>query len=246
MPDTPSNNIAGDLIRTCPCCGLAQKVPPVPPDMRACCVRCGASLQRRSTIRRSNRRTAAIALAALILYPLAVSLPMIRVEKFGHHNEASILEGTATLLASGHILVGLVVLLCSIVLPLGKLVALLVLSTGGAFLRREYRALSYRVVEWTGRWGMLDVLLVAILVAALKIGDWVDVSAGPASLAFTCCVVLSLLAAAAFDPHGLWLAQDPEEPTPVPSGMASGRSHPGGDADFVPPDKTNDSDQRTD
>lgn len=170
----------------------------------ACCIRCGTTLHKRSTIRRSNSRAAAIALAALILYPLAVSLPMIRVEKFGHHNEASILEGTATLLASGHIVVGLIVLLCSIVLPLGKLVALLVLSAGGLFLRSKHRAVSYHVVEWTGRWGMLDVLLVAILVATLKVGDFVDVTAGPAALAFTCCVVLSLLATAAFDPHILW------------------------------------------
>jgi uncharacterized paraquat-inducible protein A len=71
-------------------------------------------------------------------------------------------------------------------------------------LGRKHRAWTYHLVEWTGRWGMLDVLLVAILVAALKVGDLVEVHAGPAALAFTCCVVLSLLAAACFDPHSLW------------------------------------------
>ncbi len=191
-------------IRACPCCGLTQKVPPVPQRMRACCARCGTSLHKRSTALRSNNRTAAIALAALILYPLAVALPMIRVERFGHHNDASIIEGTATLLGSGHIVVGVVVLLCSIVLPLGKLIALFVLSAGGLRLRHAHRAMTYHVVEWAGRWGMLDVLLVAILVAVLKIGDLVEVGAGPAALAFTCCVVLSLLATATFDPHSLW------------------------------------------
>ena len=132
---------------------------------------------------------------------------MIRIEKFGHHSEASILEGCATLLGSGHVVVGVIVLLCSIILPLGKLAALLTLSVGGVHLRSEHRALTYRVIEWTGRWGMLDVLLVAILVAAIKIGDLVAVTAGPAALAFTCCVVLSLLATAAFDPHSLWQSQ---------------------------------------
>lgn len=207
MSEVTVTNRAARSIQACPCCGLAQTVPPVPPGMRACCVRCRTSLRKRSTILQGNRRTAAIALAALILYPLAVTLPMLRVERFGHHNEASILDGTATLLASGHIVVGLIVLLCSMVLPLGKLIALLVLSAGGPGLRHEHRALTYRVVEWTGRWGMLDVLLVAILVAVLKIGDFVDVQVGPAALAFSSCVVLSLLATATFDPHSLWQSQ---------------------------------------
>ena len=160
-----------------------------------------------------NRRSAALAFAGLILYPVAVGLPMIRVEQFGHHNDASILEGTATLLSGGHVLVGVIVLLCSIVLPLGKLLSLLILSAGGLMMRREHRALTYHIVELTGRWGMLDVLLVAILVAVLKLGDMVEVSAGPAALAFTACVVLSLLASAAFDPHSLW--SDAETETAV-------------------------------
>ncbi len=161
-------------------------------------------MRRRSRHFRANRRAAALAAAGLILYPLAIGLPLIRVEKFGHHNEASILEGTATLLTQGHVLVGLLVGLCSVVLPLGKLGALLILSAGGLHLRHHHRALTYHLVELTGRWGMLDVLLVAVLVAVLKLGDVVEVSAGPAALAFTSCVVLSLLASAFFDPHSLW------------------------------------------
>ncbi len=156
---------------------------------------------------RSNRRTAAVAMAALVLYPLAVSLPMLRVERFGYHSDASILQGVTSLMGSGHLIVGIIVLLCSVVLPLGKLLSLLVLSAGGLFLRHEHRAVTYRVVEFTGRWGMLDVLLVALLVAALKMGDFVEVSAGPAALAFTTCVILSLVATALFDPHSLWPAE---------------------------------------
>ena len=103
---------------------------------------------------------------------------------------------------------GRIVNACSVVLPLGKLVILLVLSASGFRMRSEHRAISYRIVEWTGRWGMLDVLLVAVLVAAVKIGDFVVVTAGPAALAFTCCVVLSLAATASFDPHSLWQTEE--------------------------------------
>jgi paraquat-inducible protein A len=180
--------------------------------MRAYCVRCGTALHRRSSSLRCNSRTAAIALAALILYPLAVTLPMLRIEKFGRINEVSILEGVGTLLSSGHLVVGVIVVFCSILIPLGKLATMLALSAGGLSLRSKHRAMSYRIVEWTGRWGMLDVLLVAVLVAAIKVGDWVDVEAGPAAIAFAACVTLSMLATATFDPHSLW-----ETPAPAAS-----------------------------
>ena len=198
----PVPDHAGSLA-ACPCCGLVHRIPSLPPRSRAACRRCNTSLQKRSIIARSRQRTAALATAGLILYPFAVSLPMLEVERFGHVNAASILAGVRALLAHGEWVVGLVVLLCSVVLPLVKLVALLVLSSG-RFLRAGHRAVTYRIVEWTGRWGMLDVLLVAILVAVLKLGDLVVVEPGPAALAFVFVVVLSLLAAASFDPHVLW------------------------------------------
>jgi paraquat-inducible protein A len=202
-----TTNPGGAVIRTCGCCGRAHGVPAIPTGMRACCTRCGTGLVRRARLARSNSRTAAIATTALILYPFGVSLPMIGIERFGHHSEASILEGITTLFAGGHVWIGLVVLLCSIMLPLGKLAALLVLSGGGLRLGRRHRVMTYRLVEWTGRWGMLDVLLVAVLVAAVKLGDMVEVTAGPAALIFAACVMLSLIASACFDPHSLWDTQ---------------------------------------
>ncbi len=172
--------------------------------MRACCARCEGTLLRRSKLFRSGTTTAAIALAALILYPFAVGLPMVSITKFGHEHESSILAGIGTLFGRGHIFIGLIVLVCSFVIPVLKLGGLLVLSAGGLGLKQRHRALTYRLVQWTGRWGMLDVLLVAILVAVLKLGDFVEVSAGPAAMAFGLCVLLSLLAAASFDPHRIW------------------------------------------
>lgn len=205
MPPSPA---ATANVHACPCCGLLQHVPPALHDQRACCCRCGTSLRARGGIAStsSRGRTAAVALAALILYPLAVSLPVLKVQQMGHRTESSILEGIATLLADGQILVGLIVLLCSVVFPLTKLIALLTMSLGGSrwLSRGHHKAWVYHLIEWTGRWGMLDVLLVAILVAALKLGNMVEVTAGPGALAFCACVVLSLIASACFDPHSLW------------------------------------------
>jgi paraquat-inducible protein A len=182
-----------------------QTIPPaLPRNARAYCARCDTAFRVRHRHVDRNGRTAAIAIAALILYPLAILLPMLKIEQFGHESHASILRGITTLLADGQLVVGAIVLLCSIVFPLGKLIAIIALTTGAARLARRHTAMTYRLVEWTGRWGMLDVLLVAILVAALKLGNMMQVSPGPAATAFALCVTLSLLATASFDPHSVW------------------------------------------
>lgn len=194
----------GPRVAACTCCGLIQRVPAHGPRQRACCARCHTALATRRDHRRAARRTVTLALAALILYPVAISLPIMRVEKFGLVTEASIWSGSVALLSGGQLAVGTVVLLCSVVLPLGKLVGLLLLANGAPGLASRARARTWHLVEWTGRWGMLDVLLVAVLVAVLKLGAMLELTAGPGALAFTACVVLNLLASASFDPHALW------------------------------------------
>ena len=103
--------MADGTLLSCPCCGLVQTSPAVTPAYRACCCRCATTLPRRAHDRALGR-TAALASAALILYPLAVFLPVMQVQRFGHHHDASIIDGVAGLLTSGHVALGLVVLLC--------------------------------------------------------------------------------------------------------------------------------------
>jgi len=206
-----SATIAPSRLRTCPTCGLAQKLPDVPRRMRACCHRCGTALISQSRLLRTSSRTAAIATAALIFYPLAMLLPMVTVERLGYTRQTSILDGIGTLFAEGDTFIAIIVLLCSVVFPLAKLLGLLTLSAGGFTLAHHHKAWTYTLVEWTGRWGMLDVLLVAILVAAIKLGDLVQVTAGPAAYAFALTVILSLAASAVFDPHALWRASERTE-----------------------------------
>ena len=191
---------------SCNCCGLTQHVPATARSQRAICVRCESTLR---VIRPgSASATTAIALAALILYPVAVTLPMLHITQFGHSSETSILKGVATLLSGNQWPVGIVVLLCSIIFPVGKLVALLALTTRALHpLAARHKAFVYRLVEFTGRWGMLDVLLVAVLVAALKLGNMMNVQPGPAAAAFTLCVILSLIASATFNPRQIWTTE---------------------------------------
>ncbi|HYE60963.1 MAG TPA: paraquat-inducible protein A [Phycisphaerales bacterium] len=142
----------------------------------------------------------AFALAALILYPLAVSLPVMQLRKLGHVRDVTVWSGAVELLGSGHTAVGVLVFLCSIVIPLMKLLGIFLLGFESPWRGRGHQRLrTHRVIDWVGRWGMLDVLLVAVLVAAIKLGSWADISPGPGVIAFASVVVLSLLASAVFD-----------------------------------------------
>lgn len=130
----------------------------------------------------------------------------MRLEQLGHSHTASIWGGTLDLLAAGEWFVGLVVLICSVIIPLLKLSGLVMLCLGDRLISESNRAVMYRLIEWTGRWGMIDVLLVAILVAAVKLGDLARITPGPGVIAFTAVVVLSLFASATFNPHAIWEA----------------------------------------
>lgn len=197
-------------LRACPRCGLVCEVPRIPEGAFARCPRCHATVLRQGGRhpRRLNR-AAAFALAALILYPLAMSLPIMEIERMGHTRSATILSGVVELAAEGDWFVAAVVFICSVVAPLGKIGAILTLCLGGAFLPRQHKATTYHIVDWLGRWGMLDVLLVALLVAAVKLGSWVAVHPGPGAAAFALVVIFSLLSAAAFDPEAIWTDRPP-------------------------------------
>ena len=211
-PDVPG---AGGLA-ACPCCGLVNRVVlteearerPAGAALLARCARCGARLpQVHGAASRADvvsRRVAAVTIAALALYPPAVFLPIMRIEEMGHSTDASIWSGSLGLLADGDWFVGGTVFLCSIVFPLLKIVGLLAITLGRRALQRRARRWSWRIVDLSGRWGMLDVLLVAVVVAWVKVGDLVEIEAGPAAFAFTAVVLLSLIATALFDPHALW------------------------------------------
>lgn len=192
------------MLRACHCCGLVHSIPKLESDEQATCVRCYSAVDsgERCGVK-SSARCFAAALGALILYFPAILLPILEIEKLGHHHVSSLLGGTIDLILHGNLFVGFVVLFFSIVLPFVKLVALLELSRIG-LTHRQNRAWTYRVVEWTGRWSMMDVLLLALLVTLVKLGDLVAFQLGPAVFAFVLCVVMSMIASVMFDPHAIW------------------------------------------
>ncbi|MFN7021746.1 MAG: paraquat-inducible protein A [Phycisphaerales bacterium] len=223
-PPSVGAAVASDLA-ACPRCGLVMRVTGVGPGgatidqasrARRYCPRCLQRLPARDGSARSLAWPASLALAALILYPAAMSLPILELRKLGHARETTIWTGTVQLFTSGHAVIGSIVFACSIVIPLAKIGGIFTLCLAAGrddLLHRRHQARTYGAIDWLGRWGMIDVLLVAILVAAVKLGDWVDVHPGPGVVAFAAVVLLSMLASLTFDPRAIWTPP----PTPTPS-----------------------------
>lgn len=198
------------MLVACHCCGLIQRTPERGGLQRLACCRCRARLGGARGSR--SGLVTGLAASALVLYPAAVALPIMQLSTFGHESSGSVVTGALELWRSGEVLLALLVGVCSLLLPLLKLTGLLLVSRPPRALESAARGRILRLVEWTGRWGMLDVLLIAVVAAWLKLGDLVTVEAGPGVWAFTGMVMLSLLASSAFDPHAAWSVADHDGP----------------------------------
>lgn len=194
-------------LASCPCCGLIQDLDGCPPDEP---VRCGRCLTRLHHPEADVETTPALALAlaAFILYFPAILLPFLRVEKFGRAVDSNLLGGALALFGEGQAFIGAVVLTFSVVLPLVKLLLILGLSYSAGRLHSRHRASSYQFMEFIGRWGMLDVLVIALMVVYVKFGDFVQFHFGPGAVVFVGFVLVSMAATWMFDHHCLWEAED--------------------------------------
>ena len=145
------------------------------------------------------QRCAALAVSALLLFIPANLLPILHLTQLGHETRSTIWEGVVALWESGTQEVALLVFACSIVIPLLKIIAMLWLCATWRTPNAMLSPLLVRVLDAVGRWSMLDVFLVAILVSLVKLGDLARVTPGPGLLAFSAVVVLTMLATATFD-----------------------------------------------
>ncbi len=191
------------MLKSCHCCGLIHQVPSLSHDERAQCTRCDSVIDQPKNRNRSQARTAAAAVAAMALFPAAVLLPILEVEQLGHHHQSGILGGIVELYKTGSILVATVILLFSIVFPLLKILALVELSWL-CLMRQRHRTWTYRLMEQIGKWSMMDVMLLALLVMLIKLSGIVQFHFGPALIAFVLCVSMSMISAICFDPHAIW------------------------------------------
>jgi paraquat-inducible protein A len=194
----------------CKVCGLVHAVEPLPPRLIARCARCGSILAKYPSPYRLHL-TAAFALAALILYAPANIFPILRMEMYGAISENTVWSGCVRLYQSGDHVVALIVFLASIAVPLLKLLGLCYLVIAAKFHVSHWkrpRTRIYQFIDVIGRWAMLDVFVLAILVSLVKLQRLATVVPGKGLLAFTFLAVLTMLATESFDPRLIWNVDD--------------------------------------
>ncbi len=181
----------------CHACGKVQ------PVARQHCSRCEAALHLRKP--HSLQRTWAFTIAGAIMYFPANLLPIMRTEGIGGGDSNTILSGIVLFWEHGSYPVAIIIFIASVVIPIAKLIAIVALCRATYHCQNPVAMTRiYRVTELVGRWSMLDVFVVAILVAVVQLGSIMSIDPGPAAVAFASVVILTMLAAMAFDPRLIW------------------------------------------
>ena len=195
----------------CHTCSLVVSLPAGPIESLAC-PRCHAPVHRRKP--NSLSRTWALLVAATICYVPANLYPIMEVTSLGQSQADTILSGVIFLALHGMWPLAGIVFVASVVVPVLKIAALAALAWSverGSQWRPRDRARLYRIVEAVGRWSMVDVYVVTILVALVHLGSLASVEAEIGAFFFGAVVVLTMFAAQSFDPRLIWDRMRPEE-----------------------------------
>ncbi len=182
----------------CPHCGLVSAGEPS-------CPRCGGDLSLRKP--HSVSRTWALLLAASCLYLPANFLPVLQLTQLGRGDPSTIIGGALQLLHAGMWPLALLVFFASITVPVLKVASLLfmlITTRRRSTWRLAERTRLYRAVEFIGRWSMIDVFMISILTALVRLGYVAQVTPQPGVLAFAGVVILTMFAVITFDPRLMW------------------------------------------
>ncbi len=198
----------------CPLCETVNDLSRLPggedrPARALRCGRCGTSIHPR--IPHSLDRTLAFLIAAVIAYVPANIYPIMTLRKLGEGEPATILGGVFHLAQAGMWSLAAIVFIASVLVPVMKLVGIAYLvATARSATRAQAadRTRLYRIVESVGRWSMVDVFVISILVALVQLGALATIESGPAATAFCMVVVLTMLSAMSFDPRLIWDATE--------------------------------------
>jgi paraquat-inducible protein A len=190
---------------SCHDCHLLSRMPKTSGRGTAHCPRCGGELHQRKT--NSIARTWALVIAAMVFYIPANVLPMTITSAIGTVSADTIMSGVIYFMQHGSWEIALVIFTASVFVPFLKFIILIYLLLSVQFKRvRQPKNLTrlYRFTEAIGRWSMLDIYVVTILVALVKLGFLANIEAGPAALYFALVVVTTMVAAESFDPRLIW------------------------------------------
>lgn len=218
----PALHYAADGLIACHACDGLHRLAPAPEGGKALCTRCGTPLYR--NVPESLDRSAALYLAAFLLFLLANAFPLVGL-KVGDRVESSLLvSGGLALYRAGMGELGLLILLTSFVFPLltigGMLYLLLPLRFG---LRPAGLAPVWRMVRALTPWSLTAVFMLGLLVSMVKLQDLATIVPGIGFAAFVALLVTYAAAVASFDAAVIWPRVGP--PAGALRGAGSAASH---------------------
>jgi paraquat-inducible protein A len=201
-----SGLVTGEALGLAVCLRCHQAARLLPANVAgAHCPRCRAALASRKPD--SLKRTLAFLIAGYILYIPANVLPIMKTTTFLGSESDTIISGVVVLVNTGSWPLGALVFFASILVPLVKL-ASLTLLVGSVYWRSKWAPLQrmrlYRFVEFIGRWSMLDVYVVTLLVGLVQIQSLATIEPQAGAVAFAAVVVSTMLSALSFDPRLIW------------------------------------------
>lgn len=208
-PEVLANLPLDDLI-ACHECDLLLRKPPLQHNEKALCPRCGYELyaHRHNVVNRSL----ALVLAALLLYIPANFLPIMQLHLLGQTSDDTVWSGVLGLYNSQMHLIAVVVFLCSMAIPLLKLLCqLAVLLSIRLDIGRSYGLLIYRVYHHLREWGMLEVYFMGVLVAMVKLLDLAQLNIGVGLVCFISLLLVQVWLEVVMSPHQIWVALSGED-----------------------------------
>ncbi|MDO3384970.1 paraquat-inducible protein A [Gilvimarinus sp. SDUM040013] len=193
-------------------CHVCGKVSHLPSEGAFACPRCHTPLHFRTPY--SVSRSWAYTLTAAICFVPANLYPIMNVQSIDKSFTSTIMSGVIDLAQNDMLPIAIVVFVASIAVPLFKLIGIIVLLTivqRGKPVKRQQAIRMYRFIDFIGRWSMLDIFVISILVSLVSFGQIASIEANIGATAFGAVVILTLLAAESFDPRLIWDLQDTED-----------------------------------
>ncbi|MFT6329515.1 MAG: paraquat-inducible protein A [Bermanella sp.] len=175
------------------------------------CQRCNTALS--SRVKNSVQISLSLLVTAILLYIPANIYPIMSTELLGKTTQSTIIGGIVLFLEHGSYFVAAVILIASVIVPIAKMFALAWLcycATRADGIKQYELTQLYRVTEFIGKWSMVDVFVVAILVALIQLGEIMSIKVGFAATAFAVVVIMTMVSAHQFDTRILWDRVDQE------------------------------------
>lgn len=209
--DDCNRPLADASLVACPHCDLLQRIPEVEPHSSVRCPRCDKELWRHRED--SFNRTFALTLAALVLYIIANTVPMLGLTAVGHQASTTVVGGAEQLWNDGQQIVAVLVLFAAVISPALQ-ICLLLLILIGCFRERPpaWVGMLLRHIHFTRTWSMIEVMLLGVLVALTKIADYATVIPGMALFCLFALVFLLAAMQSCFDPREVWNRVEWAEP----------------------------------